>query len=115
MMDWNTVQTHWTAYVPRLMSRFPTLDETTLLATDGDITPVARQVAATQDIDTAAARDMLHEWASGAEPTDAMMDETRDNARITASARDIPAGEDVYADDDKFGADVGPATPVGRT
>ena len=114
-MDWHTVQTNWVAYVPRLMTRFPALDEATLLATDGEITPVARQLAAAEDIDTAAAKDMLHDWAMGDEPADAVMDETRDNARIMDSKKNIPAGEDVYADDEKFGAEDAPDTPMGRT
>lgn len=114
-MNWTTVSDNWTAYVPRLMTKWPDLDENTLLATDGNKALVTAHLAEIDKSDAVSADMALTEWLHGAEPADAIMDETRDNARITASAADIADGEDAFSDDAKFGDDHKSDTPVGRT
>ncbi len=113
-MQWTTIETNWTAYVPRLLTRWPDLNEDTLLATDGRMPEVVEHIGAVEQADTVVARDMLKEWMMGAEPADAVMDETRDNARILSTAADVSDGEDVYSDDAKFGDDNVADTPMGR-
>lgn len=114
-MQWTTIENNWSAYVPCLMTRWPELDENELLSTDGRMGDVVSHIAAVQKTDSVIARDRLRDWMMGAEPTDAIMDATRDNDRIQAAAKDIPTGEDVYADDQRFGDDAVPDTPMGRT
>lgn len=114
-MQWTTVQENWTAYVPRLMTRWPDLSEDELLATDGQMDAVAAYIATTKGTPTADAREMLTTWMRGSEPADAVMDASRDNAQITQSAKEMAVGEDAYSDDAKFGSEDAPETPVGRT
>ena len=113
-MQWTTIETNWTAYVPRIMTRWPELDEDELLSTDGRMSDVVSHMADRQAIDSMTARDRLRDWMMGSEPSDAIMDESRDNARIMDAAKDIPAGEDVYSDDQMFGDDNVADTPMGR-
>lgn len=114
-MDWTTVADHWTAYVPRLMTKFPQLREDTLLSADGNRALVTAHLAEVQQTDAQSANLALSEWLEGSEPVDAVMAETRDNERISAVQAHIPAGEDTLSDDAKFGDDNRPDTPVGRS
>lgn len=114
-MNWTTVQDNWAAYVPRLMTRWPDLSENDLLATDGQMDAVAAHLATVEDTTPIDARDMLTTWMRGSEPADAIMDDTRDNARISESARDMAVGEDAFSDDAKFGSEDAPKNPMGRT
>ncbi len=114
-MKWTTIAENWSAYVPRLLTRWPDLKEDTLLSTDGNRALVTAHLAETQQTDAASADTALAEWMRGAEPADAMMDASRDNARILASGADIPAGEDAFDDDAKFGDDNTVDTPIGRS
>ncbi|MEJ6398281.1 hypothetical protein [Yoonia sp. 208BN28-4] len=114
-MNWATVSENWKAYVPRLMTRFPDLEENTLLTADGNRAVVTAHLAEVRKTDAASADAALTEWLEGSEPVDVMMDEYRDNERIMASHAEIPDGEDAYSDDEKFGDDNTPDTPMGRT
>ena len=114
-MNWTTVSENWTAYVPRIMTRFPDLDENTLLSADGNRALVLAHLAEKHQTDAASADAAINEWLEGSEPVDVIMDATRDNERITASTADVPTGEDALSDDAKFGDDNAPATPMGRT
>ena len=114
-MQWTTVEENWAAYVPRLMTRWPDLSEDELLSTDGQMDLVAAHLAAVEDTAPVDARDMLITWMRGSEPADAVMDDTRDNARITQSAREMAVGEDAYSDDAKFGSEDAPERPIGRS
>ena len=114
-MDWTNVQRNWAAYTPRILTRWPDLDEDDVLATDGDLDRFVAYLssATAQTIDDA--RDDARAWATGEEPSDVKMDPWRDNERISDSARNIHVGEDVYSDDRDFGDDGLAEPPVGRT
>lgn len=114
-MQWNTLRDNWPAHIPRIMSQWPELDETEVAATDGSRDRFEDLFAKHYDLTRTEAQVIIADWMRGMEPADTVMDETRDNERISASARDIPAGEDVYDDDAAFGDDNLPDTPIGRT
>ncbi len=114
-MMWTDIAPTWPSHVPSLLTRFPALPEDDALATDGNRDRLATLLADTQGTTAENARIDLDDWITGQEPVDAVMDETRDNARITASGRDIPAGEDPSDDDARFGDDALAEAPVGRT
>jgi len=114
-MDWTDIKSHWTAHVPRALTRWPQLDETDLLATDGDRAAVARLLQRSLDTDELGADAEIADWIAGLEPADTVMDETRDNERITASARSLPDGEEPLDADEAFGDERLPDRPMGRT
>ncbi len=113
-MNWTTVEQNWAAYTPRVLTRWPGLDEDEVLATDGDLDRFAEYLAIATSQTVQAARDEARGWADGEEPADAKMDPTRDNERIFDSAKNIPVGEDVYSADADFGDDRIPEPPMDR-
>ncbi len=114
-MFWSDMPANWPSHVPSLLTRFPKLDEDDVLATDGDREQLAAHLADTFAYSRADARASLDTWIEGLEPVDAVMDEGRDNARISASGRDLSPGEDPSDDDAKFGDDDTSGPPIGRT
>ena len=113
-MQWKDVSQNWTAYIPRIMTQWPSLDETELQSIGGDQDAFLDYLSKSKGEDQVAAQMELADWLMGSEPIDVTMDETNDNAQIMASGDNVPAGEDTLADDAKFGAETAPKTPVGR-
>ncbi len=113
-MQWTDVSRHWAAHIPRIMTQWPELDEDEVSAADGSREQFEKVLADRHDLTRTEAQVVIAEWLQGMEPADAIMDDTRDNERISASAADIPAGEDVYDDDAAFGDDDIPNTPIGK-
>jgi len=113
-MDWTQARTHWTALTPQILTRWPDLSETDVLAADGNRDTLATLIADAVPTTKDDANVQIAEWLEGAEPTDAVMDESRDDARISASARAIPAGEVALDDDGAFGDENTAEPPVGR-
>jgi hypothetical protein len=114
-MDWSDIETRWTAHVPRALTRWPQLDEADLLDTDGDRMAVNRLLQRRLDTDEIGADAEIADWIAGLEPADAVMDETRDNERISDSIRSLPDGEEPLHADDAFGDGRLPERPIGRT
>lgn len=114
-MQWNDVAKNWTAFTPRIMTRWPALEENEILAIDGDQDRFLSYLSASKGDDSVAAQMELADWLMGEEPADAVMDPTRDNARIAASAENIPAGEVPSDDDRRFGDDNTDEPPLART
>ena len=113
-MIWSDVQNNWPAHVPRALTRWPALDEDDVLATDGRRPEFAELVAGVTGLSPSEADAEVTDWIMGLEPSDTVMDPTRDSDRITASAADLPDGEDVYAEDGGFGDDDAAERPIGR-
>ncbi|MGR3486280.1 MAG: hypothetical protein ACU0BF_13110 [Paracoccaceae bacterium] len=113
-MIWQDVAADWPAFIPRVLTHWPDLDEDEVQAVGGDYDRFVALLAARPDHDEETARDAIREWLEGQQPADAVMDPTRDNDRIRASARHIPPGEDVYSEDGDFGDDRTPEPRVGR-
>ncbi len=113
-MQWRDVSTNWSAYTPRIMTQWPALDETEVLAIDGDQDAFLAYLSKSKGEDRVAAQMELADWLMGGEPIDVKMAEENDNANITSTAANVPAGEDVSDDDAKFGDDNEAATPIGR-
>ncbi len=113
-MQWKDVAQNWTAFTPRIMTRWPTLEENEILAMDGDQERFLNYLSASKGDDPVGAQMELADWLMGEEPADAVMDPTRDNARINASAQNIPAGEVPSNDDRRFGDDNTPEPPLAK-
>ncbi len=114
-MDWTTVKGHWTAFTPRIMTRWPDLDEDEVQAAAGERDAFAAHLAEVQGLDRDEAEAEIDDFLMGSEPIDAVMDPTRDNELIGKPGAHIPEGEDVYAEDRDFGDDNLPDPPAGRT
>lgn len=113
-MQWNDISKNWSAYTPALMTKWSELEENELLALDGNQDEFLAYLKKRTGYDTVTAQMELADWMMGAEPADAVMDSTRDNARITDSKDEMSVGEDALSDDSKFGDDDTPDTPIGR-
>jgi hypothetical protein len=113
-MKWNDIASNWAAFVPRITTRWPDLNENEVIAIDGDQDAFIAYLASFNDQDTMTAKSEVDDWLMGEQPTDAVMHPTRDNARISASSDNIPAGEDPSDDDRRFGDDTTPQPPVAR-
>lgn len=113
-MDWTTLRNKWEAFVPQILTRWPDLPEEDVLALAGDRDGLVTLLSDLAGIDEAEADQQIESWLGGEEPADAVMDPSRDNERIMASAAHIPPGEDVYDDDADFGDDAAPDRPIGR-
>ena len=111
-MQWKDIARHWSAYTPQILTRWPELDETDVLAIDGDQDAFINYLARKKGGDRVAAQMAIADWLYQAEPADVIMDESRDNERISASAQNIAEGEDPLSDDAKFGAENAPAQPL---
>ncbi|QQA44781.1 hypothetical protein [Pelagovum pacificum] len=114
-MEWREVSSNWTAFVPSVLTRWPAIEEEEALDVDGDRARLTTLVANRMAMSQAVADGEVTDWLMGMAPADTMMDESLDNARISASAADIPPGEDVYSEDAEFGDDNEADPPVGRT
>lgn len=113
-MDWTMIRENWEAFVPQILTRWPDLPEEDTLALGGDRDGLVRLISDLSGVDEGEADQQIESWLGGEEPADAVMDPSRDNERIMASAAHIPPGEDVYDDDSDFGDDRAPAPPMGR-
>lgn len=113
-MDWNTVSRNWSAFHESILQRWPEVEENDLIRIDGDRAVFEGLIAKTGAMSGSEAREEISQWLEGGIPSDVVMDEHHDNASITQSARHIPEGEDVYAEDRDFGDDDKNENPVGR-
>ena len=113
-MRWTQVQEDWPAFIPKVEEEWPAAERDVLETLDGDRSALRRHLAEVTGQDAAEIEEEIRVWLEMGMPLDVMMDETRDDAQITESARFIPAGEDVYSDDQSFGDDDTPEPPVGR-
>jgi hypothetical protein len=114
-MDWQHVKTHWTSFIPQVLTRWPDLDEDEVQASAGNRAAFTAHLAEIRGLDAEDAAVEVDDWLMGAEPIDAVMDPTRDNEGILKSAAHIPEGEDVYDDDRLFGDDDQADPPMGRS
>ncbi|KQI67236.1 hypothetical protein AN189_16710 [Loktanella sp. 3ANDIMAR09] len=114
-MQWRDVSDNWTAYIPRILTQWPGLNEAEVQSLDGDQDAFIDYLSKSKGEDRVAAQMELADWLMGGEPIDVTMDAQNDNAQILSSAENVPAGEDTLSDDAKFGAENANATPVGRT
>ncbi|WOI57236.1 hypothetical protein [Palleronia sp. LCG004] len=113
-MQWDAVRQNWPAFVEPIMQRWENTEENDLLTLDGERERFEAYLAEREGLSAADTRDQINEWLQGAAPSDVVMDETRDNANIRASAAHIPEGEDVYSEDADFGDDGTAERPIGR-
>lgn len=113
-MQWNAVEKNWPAFVEPIMQRWPNTEENDLLTLEGDRDRLTAYLADRHELTMAEADEQLAAWLQGAAPSDVVMDETRDNENIRASAAHIGVGEDVYSDDKDFGDEQVPDRPIGR-
>ncbi|SDE11352.1 hypothetical protein [Limimaricola pyoseonensis] len=104
-MKWSHVANHWHAFVPNILTEWPDLDPDEVEATEGELGPFLDHLCEATGMTREDARDEVSEWLEGTDPADAMMDESRDNERIIASARSMHPSEDVYSDDAAYGDD----------
>ena len=114
-MLWKDVSKNWVAYTPRILQQWPNLDEAEVLAIDGDQNKFLDYLSKSKGHDDVAAQMELADWLIGGEPLDVTMDAHNDNAQISDSARNVPAGEDPSDDDRRFGDDATAERPMGRT
>ena len=114
-MQWKDVQSNWAAYIPRMTTQWPELNEDDVQAIDGDQDAFINYLARVKGGDRVAAQMELADWLIGGEPIDAVMDETRDNEQIVKSGQNVPAGEDTLSDDRKFGAETVDPQPLKKT
>ena len=113
-MQWRDVSRNWSAYLPRITTRWPGIDEAAAQSADGDQDRFIDVLTDHFKGDRVMAQMEMADWLVGEEPVDAVMDSTRDNARISASAASIPAGEEPLDDDSAFGDDAAPEPPIAR-
>ncbi|MBM9593384.1 hypothetical protein [Roseitranquillus sediminis] len=122
-MEWQALARNWPSFFPAIEDRWPDADEADLIEIDGDRGRFTDYVARISDTSRADAGDQVEAWLLELTdvPLDVQMDDRRDNANISESARSIPAGEDVYSEDGRFGSGAdedeggGPVNPLGRT
>ena len=114
-MQWKDVSSAWVAYTPRILSRWPELDENEVLALEGDQDGFIALLATSKGEDRVAAQMELADWLIGSEPLDVTTDEHLDNRQISRSGANVPAGEEPLDDDRKFGDDSTPEPPVSKT
>jgi hypothetical protein len=113
-MKWQEVAADWPGFQAAILTRWPAADETEVAAIDGDRAAFNAYLGRLEGLTQREAEEAIDEWLAGPMPTDARMDETRDNANIRASRAHIPPGEDVYSEDRGFGDDSAADPPVGR-
>lgn len=113
-MQWNDVSDNWGAYIPRVLTQWPELNETELAAMDGDQDKFLEHLADVKGGDQVAAQMELADWLIGGEPIDVLMDSARDNEQISASAQNMAEGEDALSDDAKFGDDASSEPPLAK-
>lgn len=104
----------WVPFRDPILSRYPELDDAALEDADGSTARLARMIAERQDIEPEEAQQDLHEFLDGPMPADAYAAPVHDDAAVRDSARYVPAGEDEFDDDERFGDDGTEENPVGR-
>jgi hypothetical protein len=102
-MRWHDVAADWPGFRAAILTRWPRADETEIAAIDGDRSAFNAYLGRIEGLSPREAEEAIQEWLEGPMPADARMDETLDNANIRASRAHIPEGEDVYAEDARFG------------
>ena len=114
-MNWHTVSANYTAFIPRILTRWPELDEENVEAAEGNHAALRVEIMKTLELSEDEANAEIEDWMAGEVPADVVMDPTQDNDRIKASRHDMHDGEDAYADDAAFGDDNYQENPVGRS
>lgn len=104
----------WVAFRDPILTTYPELTEADLQDADGSTLRLAERIAERRGIAAGDAQQELHEFLSGPMPADAYAAPTHDNVAVSESDAYVPAGEDVYDDDRRFGDDDTPDTPIGR-
>ncbi len=104
----------WVPFRDPLLTTYPELTEADLQDADGSTTRLAERIAELRGGTAGDAQQELHEFLAGPMPADAYAAPTHDNAAVADSGDYVPAGEDVYDDDSRFGDDDKADTPVGR-
>lgn len=113
-MKWSDVADDWGAFEEALLTRWPNLDPDDLAAVDGDRALFNALLGRQEGLSPREADEAIDAWLAGPMPADAQMHALNDDANITESRRSVPAGEDVYDDDARFGDDDSAEPPVGR-
>lgn len=114
-MNWKDVASDWPAFQEPILTRWPALDPDELAAIDGDRMRMNAYLGQVLGLTPREADEAIEEWLAGPMPADVHMDDHLDNLNIRRSARERPEGEDVLDDDRRFGDDLTPTTPVGRS
>ncbi|WP_371157586.1 hypothetical protein [Jannaschia sp. 2305UL9-9] len=104
----------WTPFRDALRTRFPELSETDMSDADGDVRALALRLSAADGSTPAEAEQRLTAFLSGPMPADAYAAPQHDGAAFGASGDYVPDGEDVLADDARFGDDDQADRPIGR-
>lgn len=113
-MKWTDVADDWGAFQEPILTRWPGLDADDVAAVDGDRARFNALLGQVEGLSPREAEEEIDAWLAGPMPADAKFHEAHDNANIRESARSVPDGEDVYADDRRFGDDGAAVPPVGR-
>ncbi len=113
-MDWKLVKDNWTAFTEVITQRWPNTSQNDLLALDGNRQAFTDYLSQKNSLTASEAEEEIGLWLEGPIPIDVVTDEHHDNQSIIESARHIPEGEDVYAEDRDFGDDHKTENPVGR-
>ena len=114
-MNWRQVAENWPAFVEVISNRWPRTDEAKLAAMDGDRERLEAHLSASHDLTRAEACDEIESWLMGAIPADVAMSNQRDSQSASASAWQVPAGEDVYPEDRDFGDGRAEGRPTARS
>jgi hypothetical protein len=113
-MRWSDVAADWPGFRRAILTRWPAADGTEIAAIDGDRSAFNAYLGRIEGLTPREAEEAIDEWLAGPMPVDARMNETLDDANISASRAHIPPGEDVYSEDGGFGDDRLEEPPVGR-
>jgi len=114
-MEWAEVVRDWPAYTDSMITRWPNADAEIVADMDPDREAFEVYIAGVQGMTTLEAEADVARWLEGPKPLDAVNDPNHVGTSITESGASIPVGEDVYADDRKFGDDNISENPVGRS
>ena len=104
----------WVSFRDPLLTTYPELTEADLEDADGSTMLLAERIAERRGIAANDAQQELHEFLSGPMPADAYAAPTHDDAAVSESDAYVPAGEEVYDDDRRFGDDDASDRPIGR-
>ncbi len=104
-MKWSEVTSNWPSVFASLKARFPYLTDDILLAADGQRRALELAIANEHDLSKAEAREAVDEWLEGPMPSDARTHPAQNNVAMLNSRKYVPAQEDVYSDDARFGDD----------
>ncbi|MGB3407339.1 MAG: hypothetical protein WBA67_07575 [Jannaschia sp.] len=113
-MSFADFKSDWTPFRDALLSRYPSLSDADLMDADGDIDILAARLSKGQGRTRADASQDLYAFLAGPMPADAFAAPQHDGAALADSGRYVPEGEDVLADDRRFGDDTLEDSPTGR-